>query len=104
MATIKSKTAQPAPVRETVLDLPEPQYQPRRHPEAPPITTRPERLGGTPTIAGSRLPVVALIDNLLGGYTIQEFAAQYDADLGDIEAVLLRIRAALEEGWLAERV
>lgn len=62
MTTIKSKTAPRARVREMVLDLPEPQYHPRRDPEVPPITTRPERLGGASTIAGSRLPVNVLFD------------------------------------------
>ena len=30
----------------------------------PPITINPERLGGTPTIYGTRLPVITLIDYL----------------------------------------
>lgn len=104
MATIESEPAQGAPVRVRVLNLPEPQWHQRSNPNLPPIITKPERLGGTPTIGDSRLPVVALIDNLLAGHTIEEFAAQYDAELGDVEAVLLRIREALEEGWLAEQV
>jgi len=78
---------------------------PRRHPQRPPITTNPEKLGGTPTIAGTRLPVTALIDHLLLGYDIDEFVDEFDgADRGDAQAVLLKIKEALEEGWLAERV
>ena len=80
-------------------------FSPRRHPHNPPITTNPEKLGGTPTIAGTRLPVAALIDHLLLGYDIDEFVAEFDgADRGDAQAVLLRIKEALEEGWLAEKV
>lgn len=78
---------------------------PRVHPQRPPITTNPEKLGGTPTIAGTRLPVAALIDHLLLGYDIDEFVDEFDgADRGDAQAVLLKIKQALEEGWLAEKV
>lgn len=104
MATIESETAESAPVRVKVLNLPEPQWHRRSNPNLPPIITKPERLGGTPTIGDSRLPVVALIDNLLARHNIAEFAAEYGAELGDVEAALLRIREALEEGWLAEKV
>ena len=78
---------------------------PRLHPQRPPITTNPEKLGGTPTIAGTRLPVAALIDHLLLGYDIDEFVDEFDGtDRGDAQAVLLKIKEALEEGWLAEKV
>ena len=78
---------------------------PRLYPERPPITTNPEKLGGTPTIAGTRLPVTALIDHLLLGYDIDEFLDEFDGvGRGDAQAVLLKIKEALENGWLAERV
>ena len=78
---------------------------PRPHPERPPITTNPTKLGGTPTIAGTRLPVTALIDHLLLGYDIDEFLVEFDGvERGDVQAVLLKIKDALEQGWLAERV
>ncbi len=81
------------------------ELSPRRHPGRPPITTNPEKLGGTPTIAGTRLPVTALIDHLLLGYDIDEFIDEFDGvDRGDVQAVLLKIREALAEGWLAEPV
>ncbi len=77
----------------------------RRHPDRPPITTNPDKLGGTPTIAGTRLPVTALIDHLLLGYDIDEFIEEFDgADRGDVQAVLLKIKEALAGGWLAEAV
>ncbi len=82
-----------------------PKSLPRRNPHIPPITTHPERLGGTPTIAGTRLPVATLLDYLMEGATIQEFIDDFGAvSLGDVEAVLQKIKDALEEGWLAERV
>lgn len=83
----------------------ESRFSPRRHPQRPPITINPEKLGGTPTIAGTRLPVTALIDHLLLGHDIDEFVDEFDgADRGDAQAVLLKIKEALEEGWLAETV
>jgi uncharacterized protein (DUF433 family) len=82
-----------------VADVPQSELSPRCHPERPPITTNPEKLGGTPTIAGTRLPVTALIDHLILGYDIDEFVAEFDgADRGDVQAVLLKIKEALEDG------
>ena len=76
-----------------------------RVPTAPPITTHPERLGGTPTIAGTRLPVVTLLDYLNDEPAIAKFKTDFPGiDDDQIQAVLARIRDALEEGWLAEPV
>jgi uncharacterized protein (DUF433 family) len=81
------------------------QVAPRLHTERPAITTNPEKLGGTPTIAGTRLPVTALIDHLLLGYDIDEFLDEFDGvERGEVQAVLLKIKEALANGWLAERV
>jgi uncharacterized protein (DUF433 family) len=78
---------------------------PRLNPDRPPITINPEKLGGTPTISGTRLPVMALIDHLLLGYDIDEFIDEFDGvNRGDVQAVLLKIKEALAEGWLAEAV
>src|SRR5262249_10324844 len=88
-----------------IADVPQTELSPRRHPERPPITTNPEKLGGTPTIARSRLPVAALIDHLILSYDIDEFVAEFDgADRGDVQAVLLKIKEAIEDGLLVERV
>lgn len=77
----------------------------RRKRAAPPITTNPERLGGTPTIAGTRLPVITLIDYLNDGQSIGRFKADFPGVTDEqIQAVIARIREALEEGWLAERI
>lgn len=43
---------------------------PRLHSQRPAITVNPEKLSGAPTIAGTRLPVTALIDHLMLGYSI----------------------------------
>ncbi len=70
-----------------------------------PITINPERLGGTPTIAGTRLPVVTLIDYLNDERSIKNFLADFDGVSDeDVQAVIQKIRHALEEGWLAEKV
>src|SRR5215510_14978983 len=80
------------------------QLSPRLHPDRPSITINPEKLGGTPTIAGTRLPVTALIDHLMLGYDIDEFIDEFEGvDRGDVQAVLMKIKDALAEGWLAEK-
>ncbi len=72
---------------------------------APPITINPERMGGTPVIGIHRLPVVSLIDHLMGGYTVEEFLDSFPGtDRDKVMAILQMIRDKLEEGWMAERV
>ncbi|MBL8189180.1 MAG: DUF433 domain-containing protein [Acidobacteria bacterium] len=74
-------------------------------PSTPPITINPERLGGTPVIGTYRLPVSRLIDYFAAGYTLDEFLDEYDGtDRATVLAALERIKQALDEGWLAERV
>ncbi|MDQ3009973.1 MAG: DUF433 domain-containing protein [Acidobacteriota bacterium] len=74
-------------------------------PSAPPITINPERLGGTPVIGTYRLPVSRLIDYFAAGYTLDEFLDEYDGtDRATVLAALERIKQALDDGWLAERV
>jgi uncharacterized protein (DUF433 family) len=43
----------------------------------PLITTSPERLGGTPVFAGTRVPVQTLIDYLEGGDSLETFLDQF---------------------------
>lgn len=71
---------------------------------APLITTNPERMGGTPVIGIERLPVASLISHLISGYTVEGFIDAFDTDRARVYAILERIKAALEEGWLAEPV
>ena len=44
-------------------------------PSLPPrlITAEPERLGGTPVFAGTRVPVQTLIDYLVAGHPLDQF-------------------------------
>ena len=78
---------------------------PRKRRKVPPITINPERLGGTPTIAGTRLPVVALIDYLNDERSIKNFKEDFPGvPDDDIQAVIQLIRDALEEGWLAQKI
>lgn len=73
--------------------------------ERPPITSNPEKLGGTPTIAGTRLPVTALFDHLARGNNLDQFLEEFDGvTRAQLEAVLLKIKETLATGWLAERV
>lgn len=79
--------------------------EPIASPSTPPITINPERLGGTPVIGTYRLPVSRLIDYFAAGYTLDEFLDEYDGtDRTTTLAALERIKQALDEGWLAERV
>lgn len=72
---------------------------------APPITRNPERLGGTPVIGLSRVPVAALFDYVIEGQTLEEFLDAFPAvDRAAALAALEKIKAALDEGWLAVEV
>jgi uncharacterized protein (DUF433 family) len=44
---------------------------------SPLITSSPDRLGGTPVFAGTRVPVQSLIDYLEGGESLDEFLRQF---------------------------
>jgi uncharacterized protein (DUF433 family) len=73
---------------------------------APPITTNPERLGGTPVIALTRVPVSALLDYFATGHSLDEFLQQFPTvSREQAVAALDHLKEALEEnGSLAERV
>ena len=87
-----------------VLDIPSPENPTRPDSNQPPISINPDKMWGTPTIGSTRTPVVALIDFLRHGHTVAEFVEEYGVHPGDVEAVLWRIREALDDGWLAEEV
>lgn len=44
---------------------------------APLITTSPDRLGGTPVFAGTRVPVRSLIDYLEAGHPLDHFVEAF---------------------------
>lgn len=89
-----------------VLNIPQPEPKPRSNPHLPAITINPKRLGGTPTIAGTRMAVATLLDHLSGGHTIKDFLEAFSGDLteGDCEAVLDQIKEALEDGLIGTQV
>jgi uncharacterized protein (DUF433 family) len=79
--------------------------EPRSRPDLPPITINPERMGGTPTIAGVRLPVATLLDFLLDSPSLKEFVEEYGGiTVGDCQAALLYLREAVEQLEIGERV
>ena len=43
----------------------------------PLITSTPERLGGTPVFAGTRVPVHTLLEHLEGGDSLDDFLAEF---------------------------
>ncbi len=79
--------------------------EPRSRPQLPPVTINPERMGGTPTIAGYRLPVATLLDFLLDSPSLPEFVEEYGgATVGDCQAALLYLREAVEQLEIGERI
>jgi uncharacterized protein (DUF433 family) len=71
----------------------------------PPVTINPKRRSGAPTLAGTRLPVAALLDFLSTGGTIKQFVKEYDeVSEADCEAALLYLRDAIEEQGIGEKV
>ncbi len=98
-------TTSKSKVRIVIANTPKKTAARRPKRNVPPITINPERLGGTPTIAGTRLPVVTLIDYLNDEEAINNFKLDFPGTTDEqIQAVLERVREALEEGWLAERI
>ncbi len=65
------------------------------------ISRDPEVMGGTPVFAGTRVPVQALIDDLLAGDSLDEFAEGYPtAGAEDARELLRRIGELIEAGEL----
>lgn len=104
--TVKTLKRKPSSGQLGIIVAKVPEFLPNRSTATqPPITIHEEILSGTPTIAGSRVPVATLIDYLRQGMTVGDFLAGYRGlSSEDVDAVLARIREALEEGWLAERI
>ena len=70
---------------------------------APPITTNPERMGGTPVIGLSRVPVSTMLDHFAAGHSLDEFLEQFPSvDREKAIAALDIIKDAIDEGALAE--
>ncbi len=104
--TVKTLKRRPRPGQLGVIVADVPESLPPSSPTAqPPITIHGEILAGTPTIAGTRVPVTTLIDYLRQGMTVDDFLAGYRGlSPADVDAVLARVREALEQGWLAEKI
>jgi uncharacterized protein (DUF433 family) len=70
---------------------------------APPITTNPERMGGTPVIGIQRMPVTTLLDHLIEGYSVDEFIECFPGTERDkVIGALHKIREAFDEGLLTD--
>ena len=64
----------------------------------PLITTSPDRLGGTPVFAGTRVPVQSLIDYLEAGDSLDEFLEQFPSVTRDHAVAVLELaKQALAE-------
>ncbi len=72
---------------------------------APPITSNPERMGGTPVIALSRVPVAAILDVIAEGGNLDDFLRGFPSiSRQEAIAALDRLKEALEDGLIAETV
>ncbi len=61
------------------------------------ISRDPEVMGGTPVFAGTRVPVQALIDELVAGRSIDAFREGYPrVEREQIDELLQRVSALLE--------
>lgn len=77
----------------------------RPNPHIAPITINPKKVHGTPTIAGSRTPVAALLDYLAHGGTVAKFVKDYDGVTAEeCAAALIYLREAVEEFGIGEKV
>ena len=66
------------------------------------VSRDPEVMSGTPVFAGTRVPVQALIDDLLAGESIYEFAEGYPtAGVEAAREFLRRIGEMMEAGDLS---
>ena len=65
------------------------------------ISRDPEVMGGTPVFAGTRVPVQALFDDLMGGESLAEFAEGYPrVGVEGARELLRRIGELIESGEL----
>lgn len=72
---------------------------------APPITSNPDRMGGTPVIALSRVPVAAILDVIAEGGNLDDFLRGFPSvSRQEAIAALDRLNEALEDGLIAEAV
>jgi uncharacterized protein (DUF433 family) len=66
------------------------------------ISRDPETMGGTPVFAGTRVPVQALFDDLMGGETLAEFAEGYPrVGVEGARELLRRLAELIEAGELS---
>ncbi len=72
---------------------------------APAITINPERLGGTPVIGLSRVPVSVLLDYLATGETLEAFLKDYPTvDHSKAVGALDALKEALDDGLIGKRI
>ena len=65
------------------------------------ISRDPEVMGGTPVFAGTRVPVQALLDEIIAGNSIEEFAEGYPRVGADgARELLRRLGELIEAGEL----
>ena len=65
------------------------------------ISRDPEVMGGTPVFVGTRVPIQALFDDLIGGESLAEFAEGYPrVGVEGAQELLRRIAELVESGEL----
>jgi uncharacterized protein (DUF433 family) len=58
---------------------------------SPLITSSPDRLGGTPVFAGTRVPVQSLIDYLEAGHPLDHFVEEFPSVTRDHAVAVLEL-------------
>ena len=70
----------------------------RSHPNLPPLTKNPDVMGGIWVLAGTRIPIATVLDELMIGTTIDEFVKGHPSvTAGDVVDALRQLR-----DWLSE--
>lgn len=91
-------------VKVIVVDVPHEETTAGQVRDKPPFTRNNNRVSGTPTLFGTRLPATTLLDYLIEGHTLDEFIDDFDVvTKAEAQAALMKIREAIDEGWLSVR-
>lgn len=91
-------------VKIIVVDTPHDEAAAGQVRDKPPFTRNSNRVSGTPTLFGTRLPAATLLDYLIEGHTIDEFIDDFEVvTKAEAQTALMKIREAIDEGWLSVR-
>jgi uncharacterized protein (DUF433 family) len=96
------------PKMANALEEPYTELVPTSDPRSAVISIDPERMWGTPCLAGTRVPVKSLFDHLVGGVSLEEFLDDFEGVSREtcvkaIEMAFERLMEGLPDGRQHER-